>query len=344
MPLPVELTVDVRDVLRPIAVASGSDLVVLDHCSARARVVDLRTNESRIASIGENLLAEGAAISADGTKVFVLAHGGVNDMVQIWDLKMRTCRKTIRTPDSVSSHFVVDGDGAHLFVATSPPDESAIYRMDIEKGTTEEVFGPGCQTHATINWKFELIEPLAVSPDGKNLVIGAGTTGVVVVWNLEKRQDQFLCSLAAKNTCSVAAVSPDGAELVTAPLTVELWDFRSGKHIRELLARGVVPGHPEALAFSPDGKFLVAGFGNGIDFPSYLVIWRVGEYSNPTVLQCHAGALRSMSFLPQTNWVVTAGDHETVRIWNLDRLTGTDSGKEEVRKEKLEGKGDTKSR
>jgi WD40 repeat protein len=329
-PLSPEVTVDTRDIQSPLVVACRSNLVVFYQNSDRVRIVDLHTNELGNASIGEGLCTQGAGVSADGTKLFVLAKDDRSSIVQVWDSKVSTCRKTIRVPDFVRSQFVVDSDGTHAFVATSPPDNSVIYRVDIEKGTTDEVFGPGCQTHATIKWNSDWIEPFAVSTDGRYLVVRAGLT--TLVWNLEKKQDRFLCSRAAGETCGPAAVSPDGAKLVTGSGTVELWDFRSGKHIRRLWARGTVRGSSRFAAFSPDGKFLVAGITEAVGFPSHLLVWRTSDYSSPVVLQCHTEMLRSMSFLPGTNRIATAADHDTVRIWNFDELAKAGSANGEEKK------------
>ena len=170
-----------------------------------------------------------------------------------------------------------DSDGKRVFFSRYSP--RAVYCADIEKGTVKEVFGPKSKTRAAIDWDPDSTnDPLALSPDGKYLVIGAPNTAIV--WDLEKKQDRFVCQVSKNAPCKSAAVSADGRQMVTAADTVELWDFHTGAHVTQLWAdRHFWSSEPSEVAFSADGAFLVVGGGHAADFE----VWRTSDYSHPII-------------------------------------------------------------
>src|SRR5262249_54851754 len=117
---------------------------------------------------------------------------------------------------------------------------------------------------------------LAVSPDGKTVAAGGDAgkpgPGELILWDLEAgRQRRALSGIDA--AVRSVAYSPDGTLLVgaTAAGVVKVWDAKTGQ------VRAILPA-PFAgpLAFTPDGRLLAAGHGDGPRSdpgPSRVTLW-----------------------------------------------------------------------
>jgi WD40 repeat protein len=152
----------------------------------------------------------------------------------------------------------------------------------------------------------------------ENLVIGAWKKAVL--WDTNKSEERISCELSEDTECMQAAVSADGSTLATVGIrSVELWRFDSGVRTGELLLDR--PGNAgSGLAFSHDGRFLVAGAPGLPKSSSRIVVWKLGGAPRRFTFRCHDDPLVAMSFLGETDTLVTAGVKGTVRTWDLNNL------------------------
>ncbi len=169
---------------------------------------------------------------------------------------------------------------------------------------------------------------LALSPDGKSLVF-SNVDGTVRFWDLETVAEMLQLGKANRGsffTC--LRFSPDGKTLAAqSGGAVRLWDGKAGNPIRQLgeepppvngfAAPPIVGfgGTASTMAFSPDGKKLVAAFEG-----STLRQWDVATGKETQPARGHQGAVRSALLSEDGKTVTTLGADSTVRQW--DAATG----------------------
>lgn len=119
-----------------------------------------------------------------------------------------------------------------------------------------------------------LIQSLALSPDGKKVLVGT-KDGAVRLWDVAGgRKIASFKGHTNKVTC--VAFSPDGSRAVSGGYdrTLRIWDVKSGRQIAQ------PAGHKfaiQAVAFSPDGRYIASG---GMD--KTLRLWVRGKPSQRT--------------------------------------------------------------
>jgi hypothetical protein len=131
---------------------------------------------------------------------------------------------------------------------------------------------------------------LALSPDGKQLVVGLGD-GTIRLW--ETAGGKELRKLqGSQGPVFCIAFSRDGKLLASggADQAIRLWDPNGGKVIRQLAGQDQV----HAAVFSPDGKTLATGGGDGM-----VRIWNPATGMERRAFEAHKGTIRSLAFTPE---------------------------------------------
>ncbi|CAN5551130.1 hypothetical protein BH10PLA2_BH10PLA2_15280 [soil metagenome] len=126
--------------------------------------------------------------------------------------------------------------------------------------------------------------------------------------------------LRHEQAVQVVAFSPDGKFVVSGArdFSIRVWDRATGALVHSLIhpTNRLAYGAPEAstpcLRFSPDGKLLLAGRGDGT-----ILVWDAQHFKLLHKLSGSAGSIVALAIAPDSNTFVSADAEQSVRFWDL---------------------------
>jgi WD40 repeat protein len=186
--------------------------------------------------------------------------------------------------------------------------------------------------------------PVAFSPDSKRIVTGNTESDeeTVIVWDASTGKGLF--TLKGHSIIGSAAFSPDGKRIATGSMdgTITVWDAQTDKRAagavqvwvwepsamkteletvrqptraaREILTLKRCSGFAVSVAFSPDGRRILAG-GRGT-----AEVWNAEADQEHLTLKGHKGEIGSAAFSPDGSRIVTGCADRIARVW--DAQTG----------------------
>jgi WD40 repeat protein len=164
-----------------------------------------------------------------------------------------------------------------------------------------------------------MIVLIGFSPDG-TILATTHNDGEVRVRDVASPAQSSVISCESKLPRGIA-FSPDGRTLALSSIVsskILFWDLHEKRFTDSLIgpARSV-----QSLAYSPDGKVLVATGNTGI-----LHFWNLAADRRGATVRCGTSRVRSAKFSPDGRTLASGDNDHCVRLWDVNKILTTANG------------------
>jgi WD40 repeat protein len=226
----------------------------------------------------------------------LIASGGADQTVRLWDSNTGRCLKTLQGYASfmLSVAFAPGG-----MLASSSADHT-IKLWDVTS----------CQCLNILRGHSHWVWSVAFSPNGKTLASGSFDR-TVRLWDVETGQCQKILHKHSHWVWSVA-FSADGKILASsgADRSIHLWESATGEWLQTLDCQ---ENQALSVAFSPVSDRLLASG----DTNSTVKLWDISRGECVQVLQGHTSRVTAVIFSSDGNWLISSSADRTIKVWDV---------------------------
>jgi serine/threonine protein kinase len=324
--------VEVRRSVEPVRViphdASISSLAYLPDGTIVTSARDASSNEWKLyfSDVTEIRARNGLSATVKGVSHLVasadgkwIAAGSREDhKVVLWDATRRQPIQTFETGGMV--HSVSISPDGKLLAAASWDGSAKVW--DVESHELVKVLGGYGRVHRVL-----------FSPDGKALAVSESPSGRTDLYETETWSKRA----GFKHDFAVGQMvfSPDSKLMATGgngqkgsepwKMWVKVWNASSGKMLMQFKE---MENAVEAVAISPDSRYLIAVGGNWRDDPDEerhqaepIRIWNLTTRQLVAEFDGHDSWVRAVVFAPSGKHFATTS--REVKVWNLDEIVGS---------------------
>jgi WD40 repeat protein len=240
-----------------------------------------------------------------GPKGKILASGGSDNMIKLWDVISGIPVKTLEGHTSEVNSVCFSPDGILL---ASGSRDNTIKLWDVKSG----------KLFKTLEGHKSEVNYVCFSPDGILLASGS-RDNTIKLWDVISGKPTKTLEGHTSEVNSVC-FSPDGMFLASGSRDkkIKLWDIMSGKHIKTLKGHGT---EINDICFSPDGKILASGSrDNTIKFwdiaSSQPIKTLKSRTSNLSLLNINIKPINSICFSPDGKFLASSCKDGYIKLWD----------------------------
>jgi WD40 repeat protein len=161
------------------------------------------------------------------------------------------------------------------------------------------------------------VKSIALSADGRTLAaaVGGGDPSVILYDVATGAAVRTLGAFAA-NAVAFSRdgfVAATGADQFGDPPAVMVWRASDGAQVAKLSGLSFIT---DAVAFSPDGRYLAAGDWGGNGTTPKVIVWRAPAFLPVQTLSPYAGSGGTLAFTPDSQSIAAVGA-DGVNVWHL---------------------------
>ncbi|MEM9807698.1 MAG: WD40 repeat domain-containing protein, partial [Cyanobacteria bacterium P01_D01_bin.56] len=285
------------------------------------KVWDLQTGNLLLTLTGHTGIVKAVAVAPNGS---YLISGAWDHTLRVWDLQTGQETQQFHENTGVVTAIAIAPDGRRFVAAagigteSDSSDADRLKLWNVDNGT--EITSLCGHTGP--------VDSVTITPDGQYVISGAGSTlmqpsdETIRIWELETGREVGLLT-GHTGPIKALAVSPDGQHLISAGggrhtegfgqtfnNVVIIWNLDQRTQLHSL--RGHLEQSIDAVAVTPDGKFLISG-------ASVIKVWNLQTGAEVASLPETEG-IKGIAVTPDCRYLVTGSNNGTLKIFDFSIL------------------------
>ncbi len=230
----------------------------------------------------------------------VLATGGFDHKIRLWDATSGTCPKLYRFGDSQVNCLSISNDKGYL--AAGGNSQLQIFDLKSQRDGPLLVYEGHTDNVMSVGYRRD-----------NSWIFSCSEDGTIKIW--DKRAPSFQRSYDCGAAINSAVLHPNQAEVISGDQNgnVRIWDLTAHKCREEFCPEEETPIRSVSIAHNE--SFMTAGSHRGM---LYIFNMKEGKFQLEKSFQAHSNYLLKCVISPDLVHVATTSADKTIRLWNTE--------------------------